>query len=186
MTENINNYDIDKISESIITYMEFIKKFKTFKSDEIIYPNNSNSILSYIFRDFNVECCYCIDKKSFESFRSSINFDELCLLLDPINEENKQKFKEELKKYLEKNPLNLNKLNVHFYSKIEEMEEEFVKLDNSYFVNKELLVNVMGIDESQLKENLIKASKNENNTILLLPSNNLIFVEKKEEEETIK
>ena len=187
MTENINNYDIDKISESIITYMEFIKRFKAKKPDKIISPDNSK--LSYIFREFNTDC-YCINKNSLDSFLSSINFHELCLLLDPINDENKQKFKEKLKKYLEKNSLNLNELNVRFYSKKEEMKELVKNLNDYSFINEELLVNGMGIDEKNLRGNLIKVFKNETNTILLSPSNNfLLFFNKKKDlegEEKIK
>ena len=189
MNENINNYDINKITESIISYLEFVKRFKTFKSDEIISPESDNSKFSYIFCDFNIEC-FLIDKKPFDSFRSSINFNELSSLLDPINEENKQKFKEELKKYLEKNPLNLNELNVHFYSKEAEMKEVVKNFKNYSFINEELLVNGMGIDKSKLRGNLIKVSKNGKNTILLPPSNNfLLFINKEKDlegEEEIK
>ena len=89
MNENVDNYNINKITESIISYLEFVNKFKNAKSDEIIFneSDNSNSKFSYIFRDFMVEC-YIIDKKSFDIFRSSINFNNLHSLLNPINEEN--------------------------------------------------------------------------------------------------
>ena len=91
MNENVDNYNIDKITESIISYLEFVKKFKNDKSDDFIIngsdKNTSNSKFSYIFRDFMVEC-YIIDKKSFDIFRSSINFNNLHSLLNPINEEN--------------------------------------------------------------------------------------------------
>ena len=186
MTENINNFDIDKIIESTITYAEFLERFKAKKPDKIISPDNSK--LSYIFREFNTDC-YCINRKSLDSFLSSINFDQLCLLLDPINED-KQKCKEKLKKYLEKNPLNLNELNVLFYSKKEEMKEVVKNLNNYSFINEELLVNGMGIDKLNLRGNLIKVFKNETNTILLSPSNNfLLFFNKKKDlegEEKIK
>ena len=183
--ENIN---IDKITESIISYLEFVKKFKNDKSDDFIIngsdKNTSNSKFSYIFRDFNNEC-YIIDKKNFDIFRSSINFNELYSLLDPINEENKKKFKEELKKYLEKNPLNINEKEIHFYSKEEEMKEIVKNFKNYSFINEELLVNGMGIDASKLKGNLIKVSKNEKNTILMPVSNNFILFINKEKKDLV-
>ena len=183
--ENIN---IDKITESIISYLEFVKKFKNDKSDDFIIngsdKNTSNSKFSYIFRDFNNEG-YIIDKKYFDIFRSSINFNELYSLLDPLNEENKKKFKEELKKYLEKNPLNINEKEIHFYSKEEEMKEIVKNFKNYSFINEELLVNGMGIDASKLKGNLIKVSKNEKNTILMPVSNNFILFINKEKKDLV-
>ena len=65
------NIIFDKIADSIISYLEFVKKFKKVKPDEII---NLDKFI-YIFRHFNVEC-YLIDKEIFNEFRSAINFDD--------------------------------------------------------------------------------------------------------------
>ena len=60
------------------------------------------------------------------------------------------------------------------------MKEIAKNFQNYSFVNKELLVNGMGIDESKLKGNLIKASKNGKNTILLPVPYNFILIINKE------
>ena len=70
------------------------------------------------------------------------------------------------------------------------MKEVVKNFKNYSFINEELLVNGMGIDESKLRGNLIKVSKNGKNTILLPTSNNfLLFINKEKDlegEEEIK
>ena len=172
-----NNDKIENIIESVISYLEFIKKFKKVKQDDIIYNKPSKNIsanYSYIFGEFKTKC-FIIDNISFAQFRSAINFNELQSILEPINESNINKFKKELKKYLEKNPFNFNKLNVKLYSKEKELKEIVKNFDNYSFINKELLVKGMGIEESKLKENVLIASKNERNTSLYSVFNNFLI-----------
>ena len=102
MNENEQKVDYEKIADSIISYLEFIKKFKEIKKDDIItnkQNNNSNSKFIYTFRNFNIEC-YIIEKKVFDNFKEKVNFKEITLILDPINDDNKKKFIKALKEYL--------------------------------------------------------------------------------------
>ena len=191
MNENENIYDIEKITESVITYLEFVKNFKKVKPDDIIFiesDKNSSPKYSYKFREFKIKC-YIIDNVSFYNFRSVINFDELHNILEPINEKNINIFKEELKKYLEKNPFNFNKINVKLYSKEEELKEIVKHLSDYSFVNEELLVKGMGIEDLKLKEKSLTVSKNENNTSFYSVYNNLLLTinneSKKNEENNI-
>ena len=172
--ENESKYNYEKIADSIISYLEFIKKFKKVISNEIIInePDNNFSKFSYIFRDYNVDC-YIIERNFFDDFKSAVNFNDLTSILDPINDENKNKFKNELKIYLNKNPLHIN--NIKIFSKKKELKEIVKNFNNYSFINKELLIDGMGISESRLKDNLIKVSKNENNTSLLSVNENFII-----------
>ena len=88
MSDAENN--IEKISEGVISYMEFLKLFKTVKNDDIYSQEFDKNKFTYIFRQFELEF-YIIDKKYFDEFRKSINFNILINLLNPINEENKKK-----------------------------------------------------------------------------------------------
>ena len=104
MNEKTNK--LEKIANGIFSYLTFLKNFKKVKFDDIISnaPEKKNSSkFTYVFRQFNLEC-YIIDKKYFDDFRVYAHFNELIPLLEPLNEGNKNKFKIELKKYLEKNP----------------------------------------------------------------------------------
>ena len=170
--------NIEQIAESVISYLEFVKKFKKVKKEDIVSnekedENVNINKLSYIFHNFDVEC-YIIDKKSFDIFRNAINFDNLISILNPINDENKNKFKKELKKYLENNPYIPNGNNIKIYSKEEEMKEIVKNFNNYSFVNKELLIDGMGLKESQLDKKMLKSSKNKNNLYLLSVFNNFI------------
>ena len=187
MNENEQKVDYEKIADSIISYLEFIKKFKEIKKDDIItnkQNNNSNSKFIYTFRNFNIEC-YIIEKKVFDNFKEKVNFKEITLILDPINDDNKKKFIKALKEYLEKNPYLPNGNNINIFSKEEEMKEIVQNFNNYSFINKELLIYGMGVPESKLKDNIIKASKNENNTSLLSVLNNFIITIKSEKNNEI-
>ena len=183
MSENENKYNYEKIANSIISYLNFIKEFKKIKPDDIILnePDDRNKY-SYIFREFNIDC-YIIDKKSFDDFRYEINFNDLTTILDPINDENINLFKKELKEYLDSNPLNLDIKNVKIYSKKEEMKEIVKNFNNYSFINRDLLIDGMGLSLSQLEGNLIKVSKNENYLSLLSVNNHFIINIKNEKKE---
>ncbi len=130
--------NIYKIAKGIISYKVFLNKFKTIHEDEIIMkePYNQNST-KYIFRNFNTEC-YIIDKTIFDDFRSATNLDKLIQILEPLNEENKNKFEEELNKYLEKHPYKFCAENIKLYSELEEMKTVVKNFNNYSFVNKEI------------------------------------------------
>ena len=173
--------NIKKISDGIISYLEFLKLFKKVKNDDTISQEFENkNKFTYIFRQFELEC-YLIDKKYFDEFRKAINFNELISILNPISEENKQKFKIELKKYLDKNPFIPNGENIKLYSEVNEMKELVKNFNNYSFINKELLI-AMGVPESKLEGKKMKVSKNGKNTSLLSVSNGFILsieIEKK-------
>jgi len=185
MSDSENN--IEKISDGIISYLEFLKLFKKVKSDDIFTQELQNkNIFTYLFRQFELEC-YLIDKIYFDKFRKAINFNELINLLNPINEENKNKLKIELKKYLDKNPFIPNGENIKLYSEINEMKELVKNFNNYTFINKGLL-NAMDVPESKLEGKMMKVSKNGKNTSLLFTSNNYqltIEVEKKKDKNSI-
>jgi len=184
LNDNINN--IDNITNGIISYLEFLKKFKT-KINDQVFTNRQNSRLNmtYSFREFKLNC-YIIDKKKFDDFRLSINFNELVQILNTINEENKEKFKKELKLFLEKHPYSPNGKDIKIYSKSEEMKIIVKDFNNYSFINKELLFDVMGAPKSQIEEGLLKVSKNEKNTSLYSFSGNFLLsinIERKENDE---
>ena len=134
--------NIEKITNGIISYLEFLKQFNKAIYHEFIKKE------SYIFLQFNLEC-YIIDKKYLDDFKKATNFDELIFLLNPINEGNKNKFKIELKKYLEEKSFIPNGENIKLYSDKEEMKELVMNYNNYSFINKELL-DIMGVPESKL------------------------------------
>ena len=175
--DNEKKLNIDNITSGIISYLKFIKNFKKQHEDEVISNKKNSNIFEYTFREFNLEC-YIIDKKYFDDFRSAINFDDIIQLLEPIeniNEENKIKFKEELKKNLKKNDYKFELKNIKIYSELEEIKE-VVKNFNSYtFVNKDLLCSITDISEINLKDKMMKVSKNKNDTCLISTSNNFIL-----------
>ena len=185
MTEKENN--AEAIADGIISYLEFLKLFKKVKNDDIISQENENkNKFTYIFRQFELEC-YLIDKKYFDEFRKAINFNEMINILNPINEENKNKFKIEIKKYLDKNPFIPNGENIKLYSEINEMKEIIKNFNNYSFINKELL-NSMGVPESKLEGKMIKFSKNGKNASLLSISNDYILsieIEKEKDKDSI-
>jgi len=87
MSDFENN--VENISEAVFSYFEFLKLFKTVKNDDIYSQEFDKNKFTYIFRQFELEF-YIIDKKYFDEFRKSINFNILINLLNPINEENKK------------------------------------------------------------------------------------------------
>ena len=180
MTEKENN--AETIADGIISYLEFLKLFKKVKNDDIFAQEFDKNKFTYIFRQFELEF-YIIEKKYFDEFRNSINFNELKKLLNPIDEENKKQFKIELKKHIDKNPFIPNGENIKLYSEINEMKELVKNFNNYSFVNKELL-NAMGVPESKLEGKMMKISRNGKNTSLLSISHNYILnidIEKKKE-----
>ena len=162
--------NVEKIIDALISYLEFEQDFKKVKQDDIISGENGDT---YDFRKYNLEC-FIIDKKSFDGFRDSINFNKLIEILDPINDENKNKCKLELKTYLDKNPYIPIGDKVNIYSKEKEMKEIVKDFNNYTFVNKDLLI-AMGVKESKLKDNYITISKNKNNTSLKSINNDFIL-----------
>ena len=182
--ENEIKEKIEKITSGIISYLNFIKNFKEVHEDHVISTEGNNEInYKYIFREFNLEF-YIIDKNYFDVFRSAINFNDLIGLLNPINEENKKIFKNELKKILSRKPYKFEGENFKVYSELEEMKKVVKNLNNYTFVNKELLCDAMGIPEIYLKDKMFKISKNKNDTCLISISNNFtltINFKKKEE-----
>ena len=118
---------IEKITNGIISYLEFLKHFNEVIYDDFIQKE------SCIFLQFNLEC-YIIDKKYLDCFKKAINFDELIYLLNPIDEGNKNKFKIELKKYLEENPFMSYGENIKLYSDKEEMKELVKNFNNYSFI----------------------------------------------------
>ena len=184
---NENNNNIEKITNGVISYLQFLKKFKTKISDLVITNEqnpNSRLNMSYIIREFKLDC-YIIDKKNFDYFRSSINFNELAQILNTINEENKEKFKKELKQFLDKHPYTPKGTDIRIYSSSEELKEIVKNFNNYSFVNKELLFDVMGAPKSKIEESMLKVSKNEKNTSLYSFSGNFLLtinIEKKDKE----
>ena len=182
MSENEINEKINKIGNSIISYLEFLNNFKTKTEEKIVNSNNENSKYSFIFRSYNLDC-YMIEKKILDSFKSSVNFEKLKNIYDKENIDKKEeKLKEELKKFLEKNPYTPTGEKVKFYSKEEEMKEIVKNLGEYSFINKEMLVDGIGVPESKFKENLIKVSKNEENTSLLMKNYTIIINNEKNKE----
>ena len=184
---NDNNNNIENITNGVISYLLFLKKFKTRINDQVISNEQNANIhlnMSYTIREFKLDC-YIIDKKNFDNFRSSINFNKLIQILNTINEENKEKFKKVLKQYLDKHPYTYNGKDIKIYSKIEEMKEIVKDFNNYSFINKELLFDVMGAPKSHIEECMLKVSRNEKNTSLYSSSGNFLLsinIEKKEKE----
>ena len=182
------NQNIERITSGVIAYLKFLKNFKKIHEDYVISKEGNNTFdFTYIFREFNVEC-YIIDKKYLDDFRTKIDFEDLISLLRPIesvNEEKINKFKERLKKNLEKNTYKYEEDNFNVYSELEEMKKVVKNLNNYSFVCKELLCDAMGVPEINLKDKMFKVSKNKNDTCLISISNNFtlnINVKKKLEE----
>ena len=164
---DVDGQNIEKITNGIISYLEFLKQF-----NKVIYDNFIQKE-SYIFLQFNLEC-YIIDKKYLDDFKTAINFDELIYLLNPIDGGNKNKFKIELKKYLEKRSFRPDGENIKLYSDKEEIKDLIRNFNNYSFINKELL-DAMGVPEYKLEGKMLKVSKNEIYISLLSISNNYII-----------
>ena len=154
--------DIEKIAESIFCYKDFLKKFKEIKEEYTIEVNQNGKEIPYAFSQYNVDS-YIIDKKYMDAFTSKIDFNDLIEIITVMNDENKKKFKEELKKKLDKNPYTPNGERIKLYSKEEEMKEIVQNLNDYTFINKEILCNVMRVPESKLDNNNVRISKNRKN-----------------------
>ena len=177
-TGDKNNMD-DNIAKGIISYKKFLDEFKRVNEDEVFMkdPNDPNTS-KYIFRTFNTEC-YIIDKKYFDKFRSATNFDKLNKILEPANEENEKKFKEELSKYLQEHPYEFSAENIKLYSELEELKKVVKNFNNYSFVNKGILCDAMGISESDLENKAMKVSKNQSDTCILSHNFTMIIPKKK-------
>lgn len=167
----------EKMTNGLILFLNFLKKYRQIVKDEIIQDEqryNNQTTITYTFRKFNLEC-YIIDKKYFDDFCSAINFYELSEVLKSINEETKDKCKEILKKLLVEKRYNPDYKDIIIYAEEEKMKTIVKKFNNYSFVNKELLIDCMGIPEERLKSKKILLSKNENNTSLLNIDENYVI-----------
>ena len=165
------------MTNGLILFLNFLKKYRQIVKDEIIQDEqkyNNQTTISYTFRKFNLEC-YIIDKKYFDDFCSAINFYELSEVLKSINEETKDKCKEILKKLLVEKRYIPDYKDIIIYAEEEKMKTIVKKFNNYSFVNKELLIDCMGIPEERLKSKKILLSKNENNTSLLNIDENYVI-----------
>ena len=172
MTEDEKTNIIEKISNAIVSYLRFTIAFKNLKTEKIQEITSGDNY--YSFRLFKTQC-YFIDKDSFNEFSSSVNLSEMLKILKPINEKNIIKLKEELKKYFEENPFQPIKRNVKIFYMKEEMKEVVRNFGNYTFVNKEFLVDGMGVPEDELKNNFFRASKNKTTTFLKPLKNDYTF-----------
>ena len=160
----------EKITNAIVSYLNFLKDFKKAKADDITSNDQGDT---FEIREYNLKC-YIIDKEPFDDFRYNVNFNELVEILNPINDENINKCKLELKKCLEEDPYEPNGNNVKIFSKEKDLKEIVKNFNNYSFVNKDLLI-VMGVPESKLKDNYMIMSKNKNNTSLKSINNDFIL-----------
>jgi len=171
MTEEDQKYE--EVANAIISYLDFIKEFKTKKEDYVITNEQNNTKLKYVFRNYNLDC-FIIDKKYLDEFRKATNFDKLTQILKDNTEENKNKFKKELAEYLNENPYRFDEEEIKLYSTEDELKG-IVNNFNSYsFVNKEIC-EIMGVPEDMLNSNVVKISKNSVNTALFFSKNNFII-----------
>ena len=153
MDSEKSNVLSEKIFNGIISFFFFFQKFnQVIKDEKIAYSKQNNSIeLSYTFRKFNLEC-YIIDKKYFDEFCLAFNINELSKILNPLNEQNKNKCWEKLKKTLEEKKFNLDGKKIIIYSGEEILKKIVKNFSNFSFLNKELLINCMNVNEENLKE----------------------------------
>ena len=85
----------EKMTNALIAFQEFLKKFKQVIKDETISndkENNPRINITYTFREFNLEC-YIIDKIYFSEFCTAINYNEIADILSNINDESINKCK---------------------------------------------------------------------------------------------
>ena len=74
MNEN-SNERIDKIGNSIISYLDFLKKFQIKENDVIIKDEKKENSKIYTFCNFSINC-FIIDKQSLDNFKKSTNFEK--------------------------------------------------------------------------------------------------------------
>ena len=169
---NENEKNIEKIANGIIKYLAFENNLEINKLNEI--TQNEEVDIAYMIQQFNYEC-YIMDKKHFEDFCLSVNFDKLEQILNPINNENKIKFKKELREYLDKSPQMQNWENIKIYSEEDELKDVVKNIKHYSFINKELLCDGMCIPMPNLEGKEIKISKDKNKISLLSVKNNFII-----------
>ena len=154
------------MTNGLISFQKFLKEFKQVVKDEVIQKINNKFEISYNFRKFNIEC-YIIDKKYYDEFCKAINFKEISKVLSIINEENTEKCKQMVKERLKDENFNIDVNDIQFYADQEGLKKIVGHFNNYSFLNKELLVDCMGVPEEKLKSKKIFVSKNEKNTTLL-------------------
>ena len=170
------------MTNGLISFQKFLKEFKQVVKDEVIQKINNKFEISYNFRKFNLEC-YIIDKKYYDEFCKAINFKEISKILSIINEENTEKCKQIIKDKLTEGNFNIDVNDIVFYVSQEDLKKIVGHFNNYSFLNKELLVDCMGVPEEKLKSKKIFVSKNEKNTTLLNIEENFtmsINIEKKD------
>ena len=175
------------MTNGLISFQKFLKEFKQVVKDEVIQKINNKFEISYNFRKFNIEC-YIIDKKYYDEFCKAINFKEISKLLSVINEENTEKCKQMVKERLKDENFNIDVNDIQFYADQEGLKKIVGHFNNYSFLNKELLVDCMGVPEEKLKSKKIFVSKNEKNTTLLNIEENFtmsINIEKKDVEKEV-
>ena len=154
------------MTNGLISFQKFLKEFKQVVKDDVIEKINNRFEISYNFRKFNLEC-YIIDKKYYDEFCKAINYKEISKVLSIINEENTEKCKQMIKEKLKEDNFNINVNDIEFYADQEGLKKIVGHFNNYSFLNKELLVDCMGVPEEKLKSKKIFVSKNEKNTTLL-------------------
>ena len=154
------------MTNALISFQNFLKDFKQVVKDDIIEKKNNKFDISYNFRKFNLEC-YIIDKKYYDEFCKAINYKELLQVLSNINEENTEKCTQMIKDRLMEENFNIDVEDIDFYSDQEGLKKIVGHFNNYSFLNKEILVDGMGVPEEKLKSHKIFISKNEKNTTLL-------------------
>ena len=169
MEEDIENSEETRaeiMTNGLISFQKFLKEFKQVVKDDVIEKKNNKFEISYNFRKFNLEC-FIIDKKYYDEFCKAINYKEISKILSIINEENTEKCKQFVKDKLNEENFNLNVDGIEFYADQEGLKKIVGHFNNYSFLNKELLVDCMGVPEEKLKSKKIYVSKNEKNTTLL-------------------
>ena len=196
MEEDREDILAGNMTKGLISFQKFLKIFKQVIKDDIIEKNNNRFDISYNFRKFELEC-YIIDKKYYDEFCRAINYKEISQVLSVINEETTEKCKEMIKNKLIEENFNIDVKDIVFYTNQEDLKKIVGHFNNYSFLNKELLVDCMGVPEEKLKSKKIFVSKNEKNTTLLNNEDNFTMSinitkkdldkeeEKKEEEKNL-
>ena len=149
-----------KITNAVASYFIFLKSFNNIRPNyNFIQENNLDGTTnkSYILRSFHLNC-YLIDKEFLDNFKSAINFNELKKILDPINEENKNKFKEKLKKYLDENPYNFSTDDVKIFSTTNEIQDLLQNNEEYEIVNEKFCLGI-GISPDKLDKKKLLCTK---------------------------
>ena len=167
--KNNQNILIEKMTNALFSFSEFLKEFRQVVSDEIIsdeQKKNSNVNISYSFRKYKIEC-YIVDKKYFNEFYDAIKYGEISDLLKVRNEENEEKCKQKVKKFLESKNYEPPGNKIKCYASQESLKNIVKQLGNYSFLNKELLIDFIGVPEENLKSKSILISKNNSNTSIM-------------------